>query len=273
MNTVTYEELKQVIGQAGLANAAICLHSSLKSFGYVEGGADAVIQAWLDSGCTLVVPTFTYECETPPPPQRPLILQNGLDEADLAAIRPNASYRQHSRMISPSMGAIPAKILEKTATVRGNHPLNSFAALGPLAAAIIATQSPDNVYGPLKQVYQHAAAFMVLIGVDLTKATPLHFAEEKAGRRLFRRWGRDVDNGIVETQVGSCSDGFNRLQPFVAHIEQRITVGASNWRIYPFRQFIDIAARVIAQNPAITHCDDQLCVRCNDAVKGGPILD
>ena len=35
------------------------VHSSLASFGRVEGGAAAVVQAFLDEGCTIVVPAFS----------------------------------------------------------------------------------------------------------------------------------------------------------------------------------------------------------------------
>jgi aminoglycoside 3-N-acetyltransferase len=104
--------------------------------------------------------------------------------------------------------------------VRGNHPLNSFSAIGPLADELIRTQSLLNVYGPLQALYKHPATYMVLIGVDLTKATPIHFAEEKAGRRLFRRWAKLLDGTVHEVAVGSCSEGFNNLAPAVKELVQ-----------------------------------------------------
>ena len=70
---------------------------------------------------------------------------------------------------------------------------------------------------------------------------------------------------------GGCSEGFENLAPALAHLEQRVTVGKSLWRIYPFREFVDAAAAEIRRDPSITHCGDPDCVRCNDAVKGGPL--
>ncbi len=254
-----------------MQGSIVCLHSSLRSFGYVDGGAETVIRAFLQADCTLVVPTFTYDCEVAPPPER-LILQNGFDPNQVFEAGPAQTYNPRSGMISREMGAIPARLLQMRGTARGAHPLNSFAALGPLADEIIGAQNPMNVYGPLKQVYARQPAFVALVGVDLTSATPIHFAEEKAGRRLFRRWAKNADGSTLEVEVGSCSDGFNNLQPPLKNLELNATVAESAWKVYPFKGFIDTLAQAILQNPSITHCADPDCVRCNDMVRGGPLL-
>jgi aminoglycoside 3-N-acetyltransferase len=264
-------QLVEAIQAIGLANSAVCLHSSLKSFGCLDGGADTLIGAFLDEGCTLVVPTFTYACEAAPPPDRQLS-QNGLDYSEPIAVAGLERYDKNGTLISPDMGAVPARVLHLKGHVRSNHPLNSFSAIGPLADELIRTQSLLNVYGPLQAMYTHPATYMVLIGVDLTKATPIHFAEEKAGRRLFRRWAKLMDGTVHEVAVGSCSEGFNNLAPAVRELEINLMVGQSKWRVYPFRAFIDTVTRMIVRNPEITHCADVNCVRCNDAIKGGPRL-
>jgi aminoglycoside 3-N-acetyltransferase len=51
-----------------------------------------------------------------------------------------------------------------------------------------------------------------------------------------------------------------------------VIVGSSQWVIYPFKEFIDIATNAIEEDQAITHCSNTNCIRCNDAVKGGPFL-
>ena len=75
-SSTTYATIVQAIESTGLANSVIALHSSLKSFGHLEGGAETVVRAFLDTGCTLVVPTFTYDCQVSPPPGWSLA-QNG----------------------------------------------------------------------------------------------------------------------------------------------------------------------------------------------------
>jgi aminoglycoside 3-N-acetyltransferase len=267
----SYSQVVEAIRAVGMLNSIVCLHSSLKSFGRLEGGADTLIQAFLDLGCTLVVPTFTYAAAVPPPEDRQ-IPQNGWDDSVSFDLENVEAYDKNSKTVTRDMGAIPARVLELEGRARGLHPLNSFAALGPLADQLIETQSLLNVYGPLKAAYAHPSAYLALIGVDLTKATPIHLAEEMAGRRLFRRWGRDVSGAQQEVAVGSCSEGFNNFAEVVREIETNITVGKSRWRVYPFKAFIDTVTAAIEQDPQITHCADPNCVRCNDAVRGGPLL-
>jgi aminoglycoside 3-N-acetyltransferase len=261
----------QAIEAAGLANSVIALHSSLSSFRHLEGGAETVVRAFLDTGCTLVVPTFTYGCQVPPPPGW-FLAQNGDEgsrEYDDADALPFVSA---SPMIERSMGAIPAHILTLPARVRGDHPLNSFAAIGPRAAEIIAAQGMLNVYGPYKKMYTWDDAYVLLMGVGLTRTTPIHFAEEQSGKRLFRRWASQADGTAIEVEVGSCSGGFDHFDPVVSGIEKTIQVGDSRWRIFPFKSFIDTVAAAIRQTPTITHCDNPDCIRCRDMVRGGPVL-
>ena len=58
------EQIAEALQTLGLGPGHIIfVHSSLSSIGYVEGGADAVVDAFLDvlgSTGTLVVPTFTF---------------------------------------------------------------------------------------------------------------------------------------------------------------------------------------------------------------------
>jgi aminoglycoside N3'-acetyltransferase len=268
---LNYKDIKDAIAELNLENSVICLHSSLKSFGYIENGADALIQAFLDSGCTLVVPAFTYDYDAPPP-SNAMYEQNAYDYDRVPDLDTTKTFNENSNMVVRDMGAIPARILHYSSRVRGKHPLNSFAAIGPKAEEIIKEQDFLNVYGPYKKAYRESKVYIILAGVDLTKATPIHYAEEKAGRHLFRRWAKYLDNPCVEVEVGSCSEGFEKLSSVLAPIEKRVLVGSSQWRVFPFKSFIDIASEAIRNDQSITHCEDDNCTRCNHAVKGGPIL-
>jgi len=90
-----------------LSDCVVILHSSLKSFGYVEGGADAIIDSFRNAGCTLIVPTFTYDCQLHPPPDR-MILRNGMDSTYIAERDKAHAYDPNENRISRDMGAIPA---------------------------------------------------------------------------------------------------------------------------------------------------------------------
>src|SRR5690349_8545312 len=56
-----YDELKTAFEALGLANTPVIAHASLQPFGYIQNGADTVLQALLDSVKSLLMPTFTYK--------------------------------------------------------------------------------------------------------------------------------------------------------------------------------------------------------------------
>jgi aminoglycoside 3-N-acetyltransferase len=267
----SYADILSTLRKMELSDCIVILHSSLKSFGLVEGGADAAIDSFRDAGCTLIVPTFTYECQLPPPEGR-TILRNGMDSSYSVDRDKAQGYDPNENKISRDMGAIPARILHRPERIRGGHPLNSFAGLGPRASELMACQGPLNVYGPMKQILLDPKAVIVLAGVGLTKATPVHLAEERSGRRLFRRWAKMADGMEIEVEEGGCSEGFENLAPYVKAVERQAKVGDSLWRIFPLRGFIDAIVPVLRENPFLTHCDDENCARCNDAARGGPLL-
>ena len=73
--------------------------------------------------------------------------------------------------------------------------------------------------------------------------------------------------------VGGCSDGFDAFAPLLAPVKRETRVGASAWIAYPAAEMLSIAIRAIQRTPALTRCADPACVRCSDAVAGGPLLD
>jgi aminoglycoside 3-N-acetyltransferase len=235
-----------------------------------------VVDGLLAEGCTVMVPTFSYGFSVRPlPHQRPARNGTGYrfppDEPD-ASDGAHRVYRPDSNEISRAeMGAIPAEVLAIPGRVRGNHPLSSFSAVGPLAAELISGQAPLRVYAPL-QALADRGGFVLLMGAGLRRLTLLHCAEQMAGRNLFRRWVNGPDGRPMEVEAGGHAGGFPRLGPALAHLERRDRVGASEWLVYPVRETIEAAAEAIRRDPSITHCGDAGCERCNDAVAGGPIL-
>jgi aminoglycoside 3-N-acetyltransferase len=149
--------------------------------------------------------------------------------------------------------------------------VNSFAAVGSEAEALVGRQQPLDVYAPLRLLTDRGG-FVLLIGVGLTSMTLLHLAEAQAGRELFRRWAYAPGGDVIEVQTGSCSEGFDAFEPVLAPLARETLVGGSRWRAYPAREAVQRAARAIQADPQITHCGDSTCCRCRDAVAGGPIL-
>ncbi|MBI4640625.1 MAG: AAC(3) family N-acetyltransferase [Candidatus Tectomicrobia bacterium] len=69
---VTAQDIREAVRDLGVSGRPLCVHSSLRSFGWVEGGASAVVEGLLSEGCTVMVPTFSYTFAVPPPPGRRL---------------------------------------------------------------------------------------------------------------------------------------------------------------------------------------------------------
>lgn len=261
---VTIEEVRDGVRRLGLTERALCVHSSLRSFGRLAGGAPTVLDGLLGEGCTVMVPTFSYLHGTSPPPgvwyER---------NAYQASNEDGAPYDPEANECS-GMGQLPHTVLASPGRVRGDHPRGSFAAIGVLATAMISGQTPVAVYAPLEALAARDGS-VLLMGVGLDRMTLMHLAEAQAGRELFRRWVLDATGSVVESLMGGCSAGFVNLDPVLAKVERRIDVGPSIWRAFPAREALDLATNAIHNEPSITHCA-KVCERCDAAVAGGPIV-
>ncbi|RAY14254.1 aminoglycoside N(3)-acetyltransferase [Actinomadura craniellae] len=270
--TITAERLAKAVDELDLAGRPVMVHASLRSFGEpVEGGPDAVLDALLSRGCTVLVPAFTetHFGAFPPTTMRPA--RNGIDYAALPDEGPWAPvYSPDCGLINPHLGAVPAALIARDGARRGDHPLNSFAALGPLAAELTAAQRPDDVYGPIREAVRRDGE-VLLIGVGLNRMTAIHLAEHQAGRRLLVRWAYRPDGRVFMVETGSCSEGFPRLEPWLRPHERTAAVGASRWHAYPAREAVAAATDAIAADWSATRCPDPGCVQCPDVTAGGPL--
>lgn len=270
-------DITGLIRRNGLENSVVCLHSSLKAFGRVRNGACDVIDAFLDSGCTLVCPAFFYDSAAFPERE---YKRNAMDFASLKANPallsfPGVAYRELPSQIDRSMGIIPRTLLSYPQSLRTRNPMNSFCVCGPLADALVRGEAESvrggvyPAYPVYRNIFRSSAmrAFIVLAGTDFTSCTPIHFAEEATGKRHFRRWAVYFSE-TVEVELGSCSEGFENLRPFLRGLERTDTAGNALARIYPFREFVARTADVIRSNPELTVCAER-CARCVDMSRGG----
>ncbi len=261
-------DLIRAVRAAGLEGRTVVIHGSLRSFGDVDGGAQAVMRSFLDCGCTVIVPTFSYECQVDAPPE--IRLEGNADPPANPDSYSPIGFWPAMTFVSKEMGALPAWVAATAGRHRGNHPLNSFAALGPEADSIISGQSPSDVYSPLEAAVERAGA-VALLGVGLTSMTMLHLAEHNAGRSLLVRWARLDSGSEVPARTGSCSRGFENFADCLSPAESELDVGHSRWRVFDATTALDLATRRILVDPQITVCDDAACERCAAMVAGGPV--
>jgi aminoglycoside 3-N-acetyltransferase len=260
------QSLIQDLRHQGIRDRVVCLHSSFRSFGTVEGGPAALIGAFLELGNTLLCPSFFYACLALPP--GPDWQRNGIDYANPPPL-PGIAYEGRPDQIEPSMGVIPRTLLSWSGTIRSEHPLCSFVACGPLAGRLMEDQDPLSVYSCYKNIMRlELPADILLAGTGLTRCTPVHCAEELAGKVLFRRWA-NWRGQIIQIEDGSCSEGFENLASQVAATETSFRLGGSPVRRFDFGAFVEAAAAAIRLNPTITACGDPQCVRCRNMALGG----
>lgn len=270
---VNAAQIAAAIKRLGLDGKPLMVHASLRSFGRVDGGAEAVADGLLAAGCTMMAPAFTGGYAVPPPPDmRPA--RNGRDYAGVV-YHPGVEtciYTVDTNEIDRHrMGAIAEAVVGRPGRARGDHPLCSMAALGPLAEALVADQGPLAVFAPFDALAARGG-WVMLMGVWLNRLTLLHHAEGLAGRYLFRWCALDRDGQPMAVTGGGCSGGFVNLAPYLTPLMRRTTVGACVWSAFPAQETLSVAAEVIRQRPQITHCGDPDCRSCHDAVLGGPVL-
>jgi aminoglycoside 3-N-acetyltransferase len=164
--TLDRTELTKQWKSAGLKQGDnILIHSSLKSFGYVEGGASAVIRSLLDAigeEGTLIAPTLTG--------------------------------RREDSVLSPPIydvlqtkcwtGIIPETLRNMENAKRSLHPTHSAVAIGSrkeyLTSGHEKSKSPCDDSSPY---YKNSmiGGYIILAGVDQESNTSIHSCEELAG--------------------------------------------------------------------------------------------
>ena len=265
------EQLIRTVDDVTPRDRPVMVHASLRSFGdWIEGGAETLLDTLLLGRRTVLVPSFSESHFDAVPTATMRLGRNGIDYTDFARkSREGPEYTVRCGLIDSSMGMVPATLIARPGAHRGQHPLDSFAALGPQAAELVAGQSATDVYAPLRALAEHDGT-VLLMGVGLNRMTALHLAEQESGRRLFVRWTRGKLGQVRMVETGSCSEGFPRLEPYLRPYASTAIVGRSRWTAYRARGTIAAASAAISADPTLTHCSDEDCIRCRDSIAGGP---
>lgn len=190
---LTRTELISAFAGLGVApGMTLIVHSSLSAFGYVVGGAPAVIlalEAALGSEGTLAMPTHTADLTDPAKWEAPPV-----PEAWHATIREHMEPFYPDLTPSRGMGIIPETFRKQNGALRSYHPFVSWAARGNHAATIVSDHSLAMSSGegsPLARLYD-LGAHVLLIGVAYDRNTSFHLAEYRnrfAPRKQCRRGG------------------------------------------------------------------------------------
>lgn len=254
---VTFTDLRLALLKLGLAHTPVVAHASLKVFGEVVGGAETLLRATLDSVWALIMPTFTYRTLVTPEVGPP---GNGITYG---------SERDLNRMAEPFTPDMPAdKLMGAVADAlrchprarRTAHPILSFA--GVQADRLLAAQTladPLGVFGALAD----EDGWVLLLGVDHTVNTGIHYAERQAGRRQFIRWAMLPDRILECPGFPGDSAGFGAIAAHLAEDTRQVRVGSALLQAVPIRAVIRVVADQIRRDPVALLCSRPDCPRCN----------
>lgn len=158
----------------------IMVHSSLKSLGYVCGGAQVVIESLLEGvgkNGTIMMSTQSWKNLDPTTG-----VHWEIEQDDYQAIRDH--FPAYDKDITPTntMGAVAEMFRKWPGSLRSDHPARSVAANGKYAKYLTEQHQLSNIFGegsPLGKLYE-LNGFVLLMGVGYDKNTSLHLADVRA---------------------------------------------------------------------------------------------
>jgi len=136
----------------------VLVHSSLSSFGHVEGGAATVVDAFLEvvtADGTVMMPTFTH----------------------------NHHIVFDPRTTASVSGAITNELRRRPEAHRSLHPTHAYAAIGRQAQWLVSNHQEATTFGPASPLGKlcRAGGDVILMGVGMNRATAMHLGEMLAG--------------------------------------------------------------------------------------------
>ncbi|MBN1562658.1 MAG: AAC(3) family N-acetyltransferase [Anaerolineae bacterium] len=255
---LTVAALADKLRACGMASGqTVLVHTAMSKLGWVSGGPQAVIMALIavlgDSG-TLMMPTHTGSNTDPQGWQNPPV-----PESWWPVIRAHRPAYDPATSPTRQMGAVAELFRTWPGTIRSAHPVVSFAARGPHAAALTADHPLTGELGdqsPLGRLYD-LDGYVLLLGVGHGNNTSLHLAEFRAdfpGKKTLpngcamlvdgqRQWVQydslDINDGDFVT-IGQAFD--------VAHAIPVQQITQAEVRFFKQRAVVDFAVTWMEQN-------------------------
>jgi aminoglycoside 3-N-acetyltransferase len=255
-------ELKTGLAKLGLTKNLVIAHASLKAFGHIEGGAETMLEALLDSVRGIIMPTFTYKTMLNPEIGP---LRNGITYGSETNLNRMAEAFHPDMPADKMMGILSETLRRHPEAKRSMHPIQSFA--GIHADAILNSQTLFDPLAPIGALADQDG-WVLLLGVDHRVNTSIHYAEKLAGRMQFIRWALLPDRVVECPGFPGDSEGFEAIAPAVEKFTRRVEIGNALVQAVHLRSLIRVVADQLKENPFALLCQRQDCERCN-AVRWG----
>jgi aminoglycoside 3-N-acetyltransferase len=243
---LTRQALRQDFEKLGIKKGdTLLVHSSLSSLGFVEGGANTVIDALLDAvgkEGNVMVPTLTGS-ETFSPANPPVF-----------DVRNTPCWT----------GKIPETFRNRPDAVRSLHPTHSVAAIGPQAKFL--TEGHENALTPCGQNTPYVkltqlGGYVLFLGAKFHSCTLLHGVEELAD--LPYHMQKDFVQALITDQEGNQltrklkihfygpGRDFEKLLPILEkhHIITTGTVGQATTLLIKAKELLELALQEVKKDP------------------------
>jgi len=239
---VTKEDIEVCLRGLGLGSGCdVGVHSSLSAFGHVAGGADAVIDALLETvapGGTVVMPTYSTNRET---------VELTEEDVSLGVTYKFRILPYNAEKTPCWTGKIPNTFWRREKAIRNLHRTHSLAAIGPKADVL--SQAWDNLLD--------ADGHVLLVGVTLACCSAMHLAEKEVRlpdhilekttppAELAQRYRNDN----IGFGYGPYPDFAKMEGPCIDHgIMKTTQVGDARIRLLRLRELIDLYAAYLRKD-------------------------
>jgi aminoglycoside 3-N-acetyltransferase len=240
----------QLTGLGLAAGQTVLVHSSLRSLGWIPGGAAALRDLLLDildpALGTLVVPAQTGSASASSG-----VFQSataGKSAADYRAYLDRLPGFDPDRSPSEGMGALAEAVRTHAAAHRSAHPITSFAAVGRLAGELMEAHPLDSLLGkesPLGRLYEYQA-LVLLLGVGYDKCTAFHLGENPVlaperdySCKIGDSWRDFRAPDHRDTEFAELGSMFENTRP---HRVREAVVGTARCRLFALTEAVDYAS-------------------------------
>lgn len=258
MKVVIKEDIVKELRRVGLEkNDVVMVHTSLKSLGYVCGGAQTMIEALLEvvgEEGTIMMPTQSW---------RNLDPEDGVhweaDKKDWQLIRDNLPAYDKNITPTNTMGAVAEMFRQWPGSIRSDHPARSMCAHGKYAQYLTKDHDLSNIFGegsPIARLYELDGK-VLLLGVGYDKNTSIHLADVRAeypgkhncteysaimenGARVWKRYDTLFVDGEDFEEIGTA---FEKKHPVSKGV-----IGEAEIRLMKQRDIVDYAVEWIEGN-------------------------
>ena len=250
MQLITSSTLVSGLAEIGICEgASLMVHCSMSSLGHVQGGAQTVVEALIQSvgeQGTLVMPTLTHGRFDPSEWRNPPVPEESWNRIRFETLLfdPQKTPTDHT------MSAVYELFRTWPKVVRTSHPHSSIAAWGKHRNEIVQTHLLEDRFGdasPLGRLYEIDAQ-VLFIGTTYSTNTCFHLAEyrrpnprlrefmivrELSGeRRLVRYTDVDTDSSVFE-EIGTDFEASNPVS--------KAQIGSATCRLFSFCGAVDFA--------------------------------